>query len=76
MTIAGGLALIIIGAILRWAVTWQNTWIDLATLGLILMIGGAVGLVAGVIVTWARQRARRQSTVYEQRYYKEPPPPV
>lgn len=75
MTIAGGLALIIFGAILKYAITWEPTWVNLDTLGTILMIGGAVGLVAGIVVTVVRRRNRAAATVYEQRYYRDPPSP-
>lgn len=72
VTIAGGLALIIIGAILRYAVTWQASWINIDALGLILMIGGLAGLVAGLAMQAVRRRSRARSRVYEQRYYEEP----
>ncbi len=72
MTIAGGLALIILGAILRYAVTWRANWINIDTLGAILMIGGAVGLAAGLLVQYAHRRTQARSRVYEQRYYEEP----
>ncbi|MDI2126609.1 hypothetical protein [Yinghuangia seranimata] len=75
MTIAGGLALIIIGAILRYALEWQPTWVDLDVLGTILMIGGAVGLAAGFVMTAMRRRRQAAAQVYEQRYYRDPPSP-
>ncbi|MDO8212207.1 DUF6458 family protein [Conexibacter sp. CPCC 206217] len=56
MTIGGSLFLIIVGAILRFAVTAHVASVDLQTVGLILMIGGAVGLVIGLAMTFATTR--------------------
>lgn len=64
MTIGGSLFLIIVGAILRFAVTAHVAGIDLQVVGLILMIGGAVGLAIGLAMTFAV--SRRAAT---------PPPP-
>ncbi len=72
MTIAGGLALIILGAILRYAVTWHSSWVNIDTLGAILMIGGAAGLLAGLALQTSKRRSQARSRVYEQRYYEEP----
>lgn len=72
MTIAGGLALVILGAILRYAVTWRADWVNIDTLGAILMIGGAVGLLAGLALQASKRRSQARSRVYEQRYYEEP----
>ncbi len=47
MTIGGSAALIIIGAILRFAVTWSPKNVDLQVIGVILMIGGVV-MIGGV----------------------------
>jgi Flp pilus assembly protein protease CpaA len=56
VTIGGSLFLIIVGAILRFAVTAEVAGVDLKTVGLILMIGGAIGLVLGLAMTFAAQR--------------------
>jgi hypothetical protein len=53
MTIGGSIALIILGAILAFAVTAEMSGIQLSTVGIILMVGGAVGLVFGLTM---RQR--------------------
>ena len=50
MTIGGSLFLIAVGAILKFAVTADLAGIDLQTVGVILMIVGAVGLVLGLIL--------------------------
>ena len=50
--------LIAVGAILRYAVTASVSGIDLATVGLILIIVGIAGLVLSLlyIVAWAPRR--------------------
>ena len=62
MGIGLGLVLIAAGAILRWAVNTQVSGIELATVGLILMVVGAVALVMGLIFSgpWSRTRVRRE----------------
>jgi hypothetical protein len=51
----GGLFFIAVGAILRYAV--QDSWsaVDLPTIGLILMIAGAVAFVGGAIMTFGQR---------------------
>jgi len=71
MTIGGSIALIIIGAILRFAVTWTPNGIDLQIVGDILMIGGVVGLIISLSFLIARRATSTQ--VYEERRYTEPP---
>ncbi|RLL67970.1 hypothetical protein [Streptomyces sp. Z26] len=44
MSAAAGLALTMVGAVLRYAITWDSPWVDLRTLGTILMGGGLLGL--------------------------------
>jgi hypothetical protein len=50
MTVGGSIFLIAVGAILRYAVTDSISSVDLATIGLILMIAGIVGLVIGLFM--------------------------
>jgi hypothetical protein len=66
--------LIIAGAILRFAVTWSPDNVDLQVIGVILMIAGAVGLVASTVVLMMRRRNARSAEVYEERHYIQPPP--
>jgi hypothetical protein len=73
VTIGGSIALIIIGAILRFAVTWTPNGIDLQVVGLILMIGGVVGLAISIGFLLARRRRTASTQVYEERRYTEPP---
>ena len=74
MTIGGSIALLVIGAILRFGITWKPANVNLSAIGIILMIAGAVGLVISIAFLLARQRRLRASTqVYEERRYTEPP---
>ena len=72
MTIGGSLFLIIVGAILRFAVTAHVAGVDLRVVGLILMIGGAVGLVIGLALTLAATRRPPPSDLPPRR--QGPPP--
>lgn len=70
MTFGTSLFLIAVGAILRYAVTATVSGLNLQTIGLILIIVGAVGFVLALLyaATWGR-RAR----VVERGAYEEPP---
>jgi uncharacterized membrane protein YedE/YeeE len=74
MTIGGSIALIVVGAILRFAVTWKGKYLDIQAIGVILMVAGVVGLGVAVGLLISRRRARAGTQVYEQRRYTEPPP--
>ena len=56
MTIGTSLFLIAVGAILRYAVKDEWKAVDVPTGGLILMIGGAVGRILGLYMTFVRRR--------------------
>lgn len=56
MRIGGSLFLIAVGAILRWAVTDNISNVDLAMVGTILIVVGAIGLVLSLILMFARRR--------------------
>jgi Domain of unknown function (DUF6458) len=56
MTIGTSLFLIAVGAILRYAVEDQWKAVDLTTVGLILMIVGAFGLIIGLYMAFVRGR--------------------
>ncbi len=73
MTIGGSIALIIVGAIMRFAVTWKGKYIDLQAIGVILMVAGVVGLAVSVGLLISRRHARAGTQVYEERRYTEPP---
>jgi beta-lactamase regulating signal transducer with metallopeptidase domain len=65
MRIGGSLFLIAVGAILKWAITDHVSNVNLATVGTILMVVGAVGLVLTLIMLSLR---RRPEVVRESRH--------
>ncbi len=57
MTIGTSLALIAVGAILKWAVTVHASWIDIQTVGIVLFIVGLAGLPLALLYTfWWSER--------------------
>ncbi len=63
MTIGGSLALIAVGAILKWAVTAHVSWLDLQTAGTVLFVVGLVGLLVSLAYTfWWASRSREPDT--------------
>lgn len=66
MTIGGGIALIVLGAILTYAVEFDIAGLNIDVIGIILMIGGLVGLVFGLI-TYFRASSTRGERVVERR---------
>ena len=73
MTIGGSIALVVIGAIIRFGITWKPAHIDLEAIGVILMIAGVVGLIISIVVLIVRRRGHASTQVYEERRYTEPP---
>lgn len=76
MTIGGSIALIAIGAILRWAISWSPSHVNVPLIGAILMICGIVALIISLAFLFARRRrptAGPPAEVYEQRRYTEAP---
>jgi hypothetical protein len=78
MGIGGSLALIAIGAILRFAVHQQDTsGFNIGTAGVILMIVGVVGLIVSAVVLLARRRTdvihRGPAGTGSRTTYVEPP---
>jgi len=73
VTIGGSAALIIIGAILRFGITWKPAHVDLQIIGLILMIAGVLGLALSLLFMVLRRNDRRSAQVYEERRYSDPP---
>lgn len=74
MTIAGSIFLIAVGAILRFATNLHLAHVSLHTVGLILMIAGAAGLILGFVQQrmWARRAAN--TAVAEEREVQRRPP--
>jgi uncharacterized membrane protein len=56
MTIGTSLFLVAVGAILRYAVEDKIKAVDLATVGLILIVVGVFGLILGLYMTFVRGR--------------------
>jgi Domain of unknown function (DUF6458) len=83
MSIASSIFLIAVGAILRYAVTFNISGVDRQAVGLILMIAGFAGLgislLYQLLATQNRQsRSRsdeRYDANYDDRYYDRPPSP-
>lgn len=63
MTIGGSIVLIVLGAILAFAVEVDIEGLDIRVIGFILMLGGVVGLIIGLSL-W--QRRGRTTRVVEQ----------
>jgi hypothetical protein len=73
VTIGGSIALIVIGAILRFGITWKPVYVDLQAIGVILMIAGVACLIISIAVLATRRRRRASAEVYEERRFTEPP---
>jgi hypothetical protein len=68
MGIGTSIFLIAVGAILKFAVTASVSGIELATVGVILMIVGAIGLLISLFMfTRATDRRREATVVHERR---------
>jgi hypothetical protein len=78
MTVGGSIFIIAVGAILYYAVDFDVSGVDINTVGVILMIAGAVALVLSLFYTavWARQSSRwYRGRGYDAHYDAAPPPP-
>lgn len=67
MTIGGSIALIVLGAILAFAVEFDIAGLSISTVGIILMIGGLIGLLFGLFYA-----NRGTAAVAERRVVSEP----
>jgi hypothetical protein len=72
MSIGASIFLIAVGAIVRYAFTFEIEGVDREALGLILMIAGAAGLAISLLYTLVWSNPRR----HDDRYYDQPPPPA
>jgi uncharacterized protein involved in exopolysaccharide biosynthesis len=68
VTIAAGIFLIAVGAIIRYALNLRIAGVEEPTLGLILIIAGIAGIVLSLLqdALWA-DRARRRDRSYDDR---------
>jgi hypothetical protein len=69
MTIAGGILLIVVGAILTFATSVHVQGVSLDIVGWILMIAGAAGLILAFFqeAIWTERARRREATLGEER---------
>jgi hypothetical protein len=76
MPLGTSIFLIAVGAILRYAVSASTSGVSLPTIGLILMIVGAVGIVLSLLymITWApRGGGYARERFVDRDPYREPP---
>jgi hypothetical protein len=66
MTLGMSMFLIALGAILSFAVTATVAGIEIQTVGVILMLAGAIGLVIGLVL-YASDRRRTDRVAYDDR---------
>ena len=85
--IGAGLFLIAFGAILKYAVTAEASWIRLDVVGIVLMLVGAASLVLGLVIynnrrrgtvltqrrIWEEHGEPEEEIIEERRTYDEPP---
>jgi hypothetical protein len=69
MTIGGSIGLIIVGAILAFAVTYDLAGLDINIIGFILMVGGLIGLIVGLVLAQRSRAATRTRVVDERDVY-------
>ncbi len=66
MSLGAGILLVVIGAILAFAVHLQVGWVDLSTVGYILIAAGVVGIIAGIaLITHRRTAVTTNRTVID-----------
>ncbi|MBA3528872.1 MAG: hypothetical protein H0T91_06130 [Propionibacteriaceae bacterium] len=72
MGIGIGVVLIVIGAVLLWAVQVDIPFVTDDTLGIILMVAGVLAIVLAIILNTQRTRTKH----VQERRYDGPPPAV
>jgi len=77
MTFAGAIFLLAVGAILRYATNLHIEGVSVDTVGLILMIAGAAGLIVAIFqeTVWSRTRRREIDAAEAARDPRQPAPP-
>ncbi len=74
MRIGTSIALIVIGAILAFAVTADVSGLEISTIGIILIIGGVLGLLVTLLYdSMLRDRARRDGVTTRERVVERDP---
>ena len=74
MGIGGGIALLVIGAILAFGVSDNLAAVDLTVIGYICMGAGVLTLILALVLN--RQRAHTSHREVVERYDGRPPPPA
>jgi Domain of unknown function (DUF6458) len=67
MTIGTSIFLIALGAILKYAVTATVAGVEIQTVGVILMVAGAIGLVIGLFLVASDRRREDRIAVDDRR---------
>lgn len=73
MTYAAGIFIVAVGAILRYATNIRVEGVSIDTVGLILMIAGAVVFVLALYQEFVLKRRRGDAALEERREVREPP---
>jgi hypothetical protein len=55
MSLGAGIVLVVVGAILAFALNVQVSWVDLHLVGYILMVAGVIGIIVGIILITRRR---------------------
>ena len=55
MSLGAGIFLVVVGAILAFAINVQVAWIDLHLVGYILMVAGVIGIIIGIVLLTRRR---------------------
>ena len=63
MYIGSAIFLIAVGAVLRWAVSWEVTGFNIQMAGLIVFLVGILGLVLTLVLWYTRRREHGTSRV-------------
>lgn len=58
MYIGGSLFLVAVGAVLRWAVTWNVSGFNIQLAGLIVFFVGILGLVVSLVLWFTRRSSQ------------------
>lgn len=74
MYIGGGIALLVVGAVLSFAVTDSISGVDLTVLGYICMAGGALAIILSLVLQQQRNNTSHRQVVERRDYGNDQPP--
>jgi hypothetical protein len=69
MTIGGSIVLIVLGAIMYFAVELDIAGLDINVIGVILMAAGLIGLILGLVMNMRAGRTVERTTVDDREVY-------